>query len=158
MIGSYPSSGMSTTVSTPRVKVRRSTLKCTHRTTDVFKYGTDTAQSIETLGSHVVNLFAKPLKGKESVQANDGEKGAGNKRYGTENKRREREREEWADLLVSGTSTLSGGPCGIYACIPIALTRLLSYESPKFRITCQVRGCALYSALERTYALVHTLN
>ena len=69
-----------------------------------------------------------------------------------------REREEWADLLVSGTSTLSGGPCGIYACIPIALKRLLSHESSKHRITCQVRGCALYSALERMYALGHTLN
>ena len=50
------------------------------------------------------------------------------------------------------------GLCGIYACIPIALTRLLSYESSKHRIMCQVRGCALYSALERTYALGHTLN
>ena len=48
--------------------------------------------------------------------------------------------------------------CGIYACVPIALTRLLSHESSKHRITCQVRGCALYSALERTYALGHTLN
>ena len=50
------------------------------------------------------------------------------------------------------------GACGIYACIPIALTRLLSHESSKPRITCQVRGCALYSALERTYALGNTLN
>ena len=48
--------------------------------------------------------------------------------------------------------------CGIYACIPIALTRLLSHESSKHRITCHERGCALYSALERTYALGHTLN
>ena len=48
--------------------------------------------------------------------------------------------------------------CGIYAYLPIALTRLLSHESSKHRITCHERGCALYGALERTYALGHTLN
>ena len=58
----------------------------------------------------------------------------------------------WASILTQVP------PCGIYACIPIALTRLLSQKSSKHRITCQVRGCAQYSALERTYALGHTLN
>ena len=48
--------------------------------------------------------------------------------------------------------------CGIYACIPIALTQLLSHESSKHRFTCHERGCALYSALERTYAMGHTFN
>ena len=75
-----------------------------------------------------------------------------------EGKRRERDREEWADLLVSATSTLSRGPCGIYACIPTALTQVLAHEYSKHRITCHERECALYTALERTYALGRTVK
>ena len=53
---------------------------------------------------------------------------------------RGREREERMDLLVSGTSTLSGGPCGIYACLPIALLRLLSLESSKTGLRVKFAG------------------
>ena len=66
----------------------------------------------------------------------------------------------WWDIRAIGNRDLASydTDCGIYACIPIVLTRLLSHESSKHRITCQVCGSALYSALERTYALGLTLN
>ena len=103
-----------------------------------------------TCGEGKRKAYKKTLRGKKEGQETRSWQG--------KREQERRNRKEWTNLLVSGTSTLSGGPCGIYACIPIALKRLLSHESSKHRITCHERGCALYSAIERTYVLGHMLN